>query len=399
MKSLKLKIGILSMNLLSMSAMVITSALGAIMAYFPDEPTSKIQMIATIPSLSTLMITLIVGVLAMKFPKKILALIGIASVGLGGLLPLVFHSTINNLLICAFIMGIGLGFISTVNPMLLSMYFEGDERSSLMGVGTAVNSIGSMIMMFLGGILGRILWINTYYVFLITIFIFFLVMLTLPLDKIEPKEKQAKLPSTSIIKTLTEMNKYVFFVSMLAFAISFLYVIFPTNLSIIIGEKNFGGTAITGTVNALGTIGGLIAGLTINKIFNIFKDKTLAFGFIFMTFSFLSVYYASNIPMTVIGSAFSGLGMAMIYSTIPFYVSVIAAPNQIALAMSVFQFLNSLGGIISPLAISVLGISAGSQAFLFGGLFCLGLSIFLLLTSFGKRALSNKFPAKIIITE
>ncbi|MNI35104.1 Bacillibactin exporter [compost metagenome] len=336
----------------------------------------------------------------MRVPKKILALTVIAGVAVGGLLPVVYHSNVNTLLICALIMGIGLGFIATVNPMLLSMYFEGDERSSLMGVGTAMNSVGSMIMMFLGGILGANVWHNTYYVFLITILIFFLVMLGLPLDKVAKKEHHSGGHTASSVKTaMKEMNKYVFLVSMLAFAISFLYVIFPTNLSIIIADKNLGGTAITGVVNALGTVGGLIAGFTINRINRVLKDKSLASGFIFMAVSFILVHYASNVAMVIVGSAFSGLAMAMIYSTIPFYVSIIAKPVQIALAMSVFQFLNSLGGIISPIVLSSLGVGSGAPAFIFGAICCLVIGITLLLTSFGKRALSNRYIHECLADE
>ena len=154
MKKTKLKVGILSMTLLNMSALVITSAFGAIMASFPEEPISKIQMIGTIPGLGSMLITLVVGVLAMRIPKKTLALIGILCVALGGLLPLAFHTTVNALLVCALIMGIGLGFIGTINPMLISMYFEGEERGSLMGIGTAINSIGLMVMMIIGSTLG-----------------------------------------------------------------------------------------------------------------------------------------------------------------------------------------------------------------------------------------------------
>ncbi|MGB4792975.1 MAG: MFS transporter, partial [Lactococcus chungangensis] len=68
MKKTKLKVGILSMTLLNMSALVITSAFGAIMASFPEEPISKIQMIGTIPGLGSMLITLVVGVLAMRIP-------------------------------------------------------------------------------------------------------------------------------------------------------------------------------------------------------------------------------------------------------------------------------------------------------------------------------------------
>lgn len=70
MSKLRLKIGIISLSFMSMSALVVTNAYSAIIADFPNEPIAKIQMIGTIPSLGSLITTLFVGVLAMKCPKK-----------------------------------------------------------------------------------------------------------------------------------------------------------------------------------------------------------------------------------------------------------------------------------------------------------------------------------------
>lgn len=404
MKKTKLKIGILSMTLLNMSALVITSAFGAIMASFPEEPISKIQMIGTIPGLGSMLITLVVGVLAMRIPKKILALIGILCVALGGLLPLAFHTTVNALLVCALIMGIGLGFIGTINPMLISMYFEGEERGSLMGVGTAINSIGLMVMMIIGSTLGAKNWENTYLVFLLALLIFFVVMLFLPLDKVETKgdhtaQMQGPQSKTSLLTVIKDINKYVIWVSLLAFAVSFLYTIYPSNLSLVVAEKNFGGTAITGLVNALGTVGGLIAGFTISRINRILKDKSIATGFILLALSYLLVCYAQNFVMMVLGAGISGIAMAMIYSTIPFYVSIIAKPFQIAIAMSIFQFLNGLGGIISPIVLAGLGVASGQSAVLFGAVCCFAIGIGLNVLNFGKKALANRYEHQAIVTD
>ncbi|WP_320165374.1 MFS transporter [uncultured Trichococcus sp.] len=404
MKKTKLKVGILSMTLLNMSALVITSAFGAIMASFPEEPISKIQMIGTIPGLGSMLITLVVGVLAMRIPKKTLALIGILCVALGGLLPLAFHTTVNALLVCALIMGIGLGFIGTINPMLISMYFEGEERGSLMGIGTAINSIGLMVMMIIGSTLGAKNWENTYLVFLLALLIFFVVMLFLPLDKVETKSDytthaQGPQAKPSLLAVIKDMNKYVLWVSLLAFAVSFLYTIYPSNLSLVVAEKNFGGTAITGLVNALGTVGGLIAGFTISRINRILKDKSIAIGFILLALSYLLVCYAQNFVMMVLGAGISGIAMAMIYSTIPFYVSIIAKPFQIAIAMSIFQFLNGLGGIISPIVLAGLGVASGQSAVLFGAICCFVIGVGLIVINFGKKALANHYEHQAVVVD
>ncbi len=54
MSKLRLKIGIISLSFMSMSALIVTNAYSAIIADFPNEPIAKIQMIGTIPSLGSL---------------------------------------------------------------------------------------------------------------------------------------------------------------------------------------------------------------------------------------------------------------------------------------------------------------------------------------------------------
>lgn len=58
-KRLPLALGILSMNLVVMSASVVGAAIAAIAKSFPTEPISKVQMLSTIPQLGQVIATLI----------------------------------------------------------------------------------------------------------------------------------------------------------------------------------------------------------------------------------------------------------------------------------------------------------------------------------------------------
>ncbi len=54
---MKLVIGILSLNLLSMIGSAVGVAIDAIAKSFPEEPVSKIQMLSSLPTLGILIIT------------------------------------------------------------------------------------------------------------------------------------------------------------------------------------------------------------------------------------------------------------------------------------------------------------------------------------------------------
>ena len=153
------------MATLAMSGSVAGSAIAAISKSFPDTPISTIQLLSTLPGVGSLIITLVAGQMAMRVSKKSLVLLGVALVTLGGLVPAFWNSSVAGLLACSVILGMGVGFISTLNPMILTQYFEGEERSSMMGFNTGMTSLGTMILTGVGGFLGGSNWRHLYWVF------------------------------------------------------------------------------------------------------------------------------------------------------------------------------------------------------------------------------------------
>lgn len=192
MNNVKTRVGVISMASLAMSGSVVGSAIAAIAKDFPDTPISTVQMLSTLPGLGALIITLIAGQMAMHISKKNLVLLGVALVTIGGLIPAFWNSSMIGLLACSVILGMGVGFISTINPMLLSQYFDGEERSTMMGVNTGVTSLGSMILTGVGGYLGGENWRNLFWVFAVGIAVFLLVLFFLPNDKVQEVGEEHK---------------------------------------------------------------------------------------------------------------------------------------------------------------------------------------------------------------
>lgn len=386
MNKLKMKVSILSMSLLTMSFLVITNAFGAMTKSFPNVPVAKIQMIGTVPSLGTLVATLIVGILGVRYSKKSLSLIGLAIATVGGLLPLLVHNSVDVLIGCAFVLGFGLGFVNTLIPTLISIFFEGEERNEMMGRNTAMNSLGSILMMLGGGLLGANNWVNSYWVFVLGILVFLLVLFALPNDKAGHSEENT---DSNVFRVLRNLNGYVWLIGFITLLMGILYTIYPSNLSIVIDQKKLGSTSITGIVNAIGTAGGFIAGFSLKYLNKIFKDKIIASGFITLGFTFLLGRIADNLVLICIGGVLSGFAMSMIMSTIPFYMSVVSQKYELAISMMVFQFMNSIGGFISPVLLNLIKIKAGKSSFTFGCICCFVIGIICIIINLGKRILSN----------
>ena len=76
-KRLPLALGILSMNLVVMSASVVGAAIAAIAKSFPTEPISKVQMLSTIPQLGQVIATLIFTWLTYKMTRKNIGILAV----------------------------------------------------------------------------------------------------------------------------------------------------------------------------------------------------------------------------------------------------------------------------------------------------------------------------------
>lgn len=338
MSKLRVRIGILSIALLSMCGIVITPVFSEIIRAFPKVPATTVQMIGSLPSLGQLIISLIVGRLAMSIPKKRLALIGVLAVIVGGIVPIFWHSQIAVLLVCAFIVGIGVGFVSTLTPMLISIFFKGESRASMMGFNTAFNSLGAVLMMSAAGILGSKMWFHSYYVFLLAVLVFFLVLFMLPLDKVEKVDVNSSQKKVSTIDVLKQMNKYVFAIAGLVFLTIFFYTAFSNNLSILISQKQVGGTSLAGILSSFGTLGGMITGFLMAYIRKIAHKHLLEMSALLLAVSYFVMFLSNSIPFLFIGAYLSGMGMCIAMATAPYEISILTNEEQNSLGMSLFIF-------------------------------------------------------------
>lgn len=391
MSTAKTKIGVVSMATLAMSGSVAGSAIAAISADFPNTPISTVQLLSTLPGLGSLIITLIAGQMAMRVSKKNLVLLGVALVTIGGLIPAFWNSSMVGLLACSVILGMGVGFISTINPMLLSQYFEGEERSGMMGVNTGMTSLGSMILTGVGGILGGQNWRNLYWVFAVGVLVFLLVLFCLPKDEPEKEIVTAdgKKEKVSTVAVLKELKAPVYIIIFIAFLLGIAYTAYAANLSIVVAERGVGGTAMTGIINAVGTFGGIFAGFGLKYIRKVTKPNTLAFGFIFLLITLLLTYFFANPFVLMIAAVFAAMAMVMVMATCPFLLSMVSKPVQIPVVMSVYAFVNALSSAIAPKLISWLQVPAGVPSFIFAGAVSLVVAIVLIVSHFGEKVESG----------
>ncbi|WP_334332434.1 MFS transporter [Companilactobacillus sp. HBUAS59544] len=383
-KKIPLVLGILSMNLLLMSTSAVSAAIAAIAKSFPKEPISKVQMIGSIPQFGQLIATIIFSYLAFKLTRKNLGLLAVAVVGVAGLLPVFYSSSLNLILACMILVGFGTGLISNVAPVLLQINFDGEERATAMGWSVGANNIGMMVFTALGGALGATDWHNLFWIYALTIVIFLMVFFLVPQDVKLAKQGNDKSEKTNFKSIISSLDKHVYLILIISFVLSLCMMIFMTNQSIVLAGKGQG-TAYVAMVTAIGNIGGIIAAVLIKYIRKITKTNTIAWGFVAFVLSFVLVLFTNNIVLHILGNMFSGVGIVLVNATIPYELSVLTNEKEFTVAIAMNTFVSSVAGMFAPMIISLLHVSAGEQSFIAGAILSAAVFVILIISRFGKK--------------
>ncbi|WP_237580102.1 MFS transporter [Candidatus Enterococcus huntleyi] len=370
------------MNLLLMSSSVVGAAIAAIAESFPDEAITKVQMLSTIPQLGQLVATLLFTWLTYILTRKNVGLLAVGFVMVSGLLPVFFNSSLNIILACMVALGFGIGLISNVGPVLLQEHFDGEERASVMGWAVGVNNIGMMAFTGIGGVLGGVDWRNLFWIYGIAVIIFILVFFLVPQDvRSQGLEKKTQ---QSFMQSVKGLSGYVYIIIGITFIMSLGLMTFMANQSLLLAGKGYG-TAYTAMVSAIGNVGGILTAFSLKYIRKMTKTDTIAWGFVAFALSYVCIAFFDNISLHILGNMFSGVGIVMVNATIPYELSILADHKQFPVVIAMNTLMSSVAGVLSPIILAAIGVTAGQQSFIAGMIICSVTAVVLLITRLGSR--------------
>ena len=122
-----LKLVILVTALVCQINTIASVMLADIAAAFPGASNIAVQYVMQSGMIGAFVISLLMSVFTTRFRKKPMILAGLAAIFLGGLIPILNHSSILLLDICGFISGSGQGFLMPLMGSLILENFEGGE--------------------------------------------------------------------------------------------------------------------------------------------------------------------------------------------------------------------------------------------------------------------------------
>ena len=306
--------------------------LGVLNEVYADKGTGMIQMLQTIPYLTLIVGSLLVGWLTHHISVKRLELISLLLIGVLGMTPF-FIANFWVLFVTRMLIGLGFGVISPMNNTIITVTMPPEKRAGFMGLHVVAMGIGAMSASLIGGLLASIHYRYFFLIYLMAFATWFFIQFTM----------KDVIPQAGQSRGMRGYGRQIWLLSACSFFHTILINAFSTNLGIYVLQNLKMGTGVTGAINTVNSILALLVGIFFAKIAGFFGKYTIVFA---------------------IGAAALGFGCALMIPGIAGIVlasgcmqriSMAVPPDEVAGAGGVFSVAGSIGGLIGPI---VLGYAA-----------------------------------------
>ena len=367
-----------------LSGAAISPALGKIQQAFPDADSLLIQLTLTLTPLFIIPFSLLTGRISIILRKRHILFVGLtiyflAGVG-GGLM-----NNITMLLVMRALLGIGTGLVSALSLSLIADFYQGEERSTTMGLSSAVATLGGIILILLSGWLALISWRYTFAVYLVSFIVLIMVFFFLPEPRKSEQNSNAK-PS--------KLPLSIYGMGFLTILLMIVFYLIPTRIAIFIQETGIGDSGQSGISIATLNTAAFIVGLMFGKIRNRLKSISTLLAMLLLGSGLVALNFVQTLPAILISLFIAGMGIGTLMPTI-FLVTANLVPNELnGPALSIVNSSLYLGQFVSPLVFSFLGSWLGLQQirddFFMGGILTLIAAFLFVIWLFIRKQNSSK---------
>lgn len=348
-------IAILAIFLVNRGVNIVTPAMNTFYEHFSDFAQETVAMISTLPNLTLVIGTLLVGaVVGKRFSFKSMAILGSLLYLIGGVLPY-FFDNLYLTLGCRLVFGFGLGLIYPLSNALINGIYEGDKRASLLGYGTFLLNLGGIILQTLGGVLADMNWNLVFLAHLVSLLALVCAfLLPEPERRAEAPEERSRggwLTGPVLVIGL------VFFVYML--------MAYPVmlNVSVIFSERLSEGAAMSSTALSLYTALAAVSGFFFGTLFKYVKRWCLFLGFVVATVGMAMVYVGESYIVLTLGIGLIGLGFGIIMPALLAWCGAVAPEGKTSICTSFALALMNLAGFVSSFYLSGIAAVAGESTY------------------------------------
>ena len=162
---------LLPITMAVMGLIVLVPVLPGMMAHFHDVPGVEylVPLMLTLPALCVALLSPIAGVVVDFFGRRTTCIAALVVYTFVGILP-IFLQSLTAIIISRAVLGTMEALIVISSTTLIGDYFHGREREKWLANQTAVASISSIFLAFLGGALGNFGWRGAFAAYGVSIF-------------------------------------------------------------------------------------------------------------------------------------------------------------------------------------------------------------------------------------
>ena len=336
--------GIMALAIMSRFDSIISPSVAAIQASFPHADPSTVESVVSIGSSAAIVSALLFGQLLTRMSFRTAACISCLCVALGGLMPLVVHSSVSQLLVFALVVGFGVGIATTVLPSLSARFFRGEQLAALMGLVLAVQDGSSMLVLALGGVLAKGGWLHNYWLYFLALPALVLVIFMVPgVGAVEEESEKAVRSEASSSQKSGQCWWATISCILIGFLSIFLVAVLYNKLAVYIAKYGLGSTSAAGVALMFNTGSSVVVGLSINGIKRVCRQWTILVAFLLMALGALLFLTTRSFPLVCLSAFLIGSGSAINMATCPFYLSNLTEHKRYPLVMGVFSATTSLG--------------------------------------------------------
>ena len=320
-----------------------------------------VKMMVVVPNVFIAIFAPIFGYVVPKIGKLRLLFIALVVYAISGVsgsfLPTIYH-----IIFMRAILGITIAGILTVVTTLIADYFDGPERSSLIGMQTMFMSIGSTVYGLTAGVLADIGWRNIFYLYGMAIFYFPLAWKFLfnP-DVVNHSEERIKtdrkiIQNNIAILLVCCINLFVM-VMFYMIKLQLPYILYSDPAINHVSLPNIFGVSKEFTMNAK-LVSVVLTCEVVVTTFVSFKYRRFkanrdfsvmcAMGLSFMALSYIMISKSSNYYMILISMCVCGIGMGMLMPNSTLWAISITKPEKRPFFIGVFNTSTYAGKFLSP---------------------------------------------------
>ncbi|MDR0501256.1 MAG: MFS transporter [Coriobacteriales bacterium] len=371
-----LKVAILLSGFAVMGGAAVAPAMAIMTEQFSKEYSPTIIMLlASIPQFSLIVISPIFGKLTDIFKRRTLMTFAFATYLIGGLGPFLVTESLPLILLFRFILGVSMAILIPLSAIFVDDFYEGQEKSTMLGFNLGVSLIGGTVLQYLGGYLADIHWLTCFFVYLIIIPVALVAFFVIP----EPDKKTAvaTADTTNVAASVAKRSKIPVTAWIVIIGTTFYHIVFftfVTNAAFLVDQGidgvSFGTGAQAGMAFSFMTIGGALGGLILGPVYKFANKQCLPIGILLVSLGFAVCFFSTSLVMVFVGALLCGIGNGLTMAALNAVGAFVVKPDRAPLVLSLIVAFMGLGQTIQPLVfdpiLAALGMSTGREAFLVG---------------------------------